>query len=449
MNDKKVCLIGAGSSGLTAAKTLFERNIPFDCFEKGSGVGGLWRYQNDNRMSAAYRSLHINTSRDKMNFADYPMPRDYPDFPHHSLVLRYLEDFTDHFVFRDRIQFQTSVVSVVPQSDGTFQVTTEDHQGRRQSRVYSDVLVANGHHWNPRYPDFAGEFTNETMHSHHYRTPDSMVGKRVLVVGMGNSGCDIACETSRVARRVFLSTRRGAHIIPKYMFGKPLDKVAPKWMWTHAPFWLFQRVFGLALRISRGRLNKFGLPVPEHRILEEHPTISSDLLNLIGHGEINIKSNVSELSGRSVHFEDGSSEEIDVIIYATGYNVSVPFIDNRILNTEQNEVRLYKRVVHPDYPGLYFIGLVQPWGAIMPLAEGQGKWVADLLQGKCGLPTPEEMKADVLDERNKVRRRYTSTARHTIQVDFYPYLAQLKRERQRKPTMSQGSRAESRVRKAA
>jgi len=429
MNNPQVCIVGAGSSGLTAAKSLKDRGIAFDCFEKGSGVGGLWRFQNDNGMSAAYRSLHINTSRDKMGFSDYRMPRSFPDFPHHSLVLDYFEDFTDRFGFRDQIKFRTSVVAVEPQADGKHRVTTVDEQGRRESRDYNAVLIANGHHWSPRYAKFPGEFTNETMHSHHYESADSMAGKKVLVVGIGNSGCDIACEASRVADRVFLSTRRGAHIIPKYMFGKPLDKMASRWMWEYIPFWFFQRMFGLGLQLSRGSLEKYGLPKPQHRILEEHPTISADLLNYLGHGKLGIKPNVTELAGGQVQFEDGSKEEIDLIVYATGYDVSIPFLDNQILNTANNEVRLYKRVVHPEYPGLYFVGLIQPWGAIMPLAEAQGKWIGDLLLGKCGLPDVATMNQHIIDEREKVARRYTQTVRHTIQVDFYPYLRDMKRQR--------------------
>ncbi|HEY6564409.1 MAG TPA: NAD(P)-binding domain-containing protein, partial [Pirellulaceae bacterium] len=289
MNGQKVCVIGAGSSGLTVLKSLKERGVDFDCFEKGSGVGGLWRYENDSGLSVAYRSLHINTSRRRTSFADYPMPEDYPDFPHHSLMLKYFEDYTDHFGIRENITFQTSVERVEPREGGTYLVVTKDKRGHRQARSYRAVLIANGHHWSPRYPSIPGQCTGLALHSSEYRTPEPMAGKRVLVLGMGNSACDIACECSRVAQRVFLSTRRGAHIIPKYMFGRPLDQLVPRWLWTNTPFPLFQSVFELALRISRGRLKRFGLPEPRHRILEEHPTISSDLLNLIGHGDITVK----------------------------------------------------------------------------------------------------------------------------------------------------------------
>jgi dimethylaniline monooxygenase (N-oxide forming) len=428
---RRVCIIGAGSSGLVAAKTLHERGLSFDCFEKGSGVGGLWRYQNDNGVSVAYRSLHINTSRTQMQFADFPMPTDYPDFPHHAQIATYFDHYVDYFGFRQRITFQTAVRQVEPLSDGSFRVHTEDRSGKREVRRYTSVLVANGHHWQPRVPQFPGHFSGETLHTSRYRTPEGMTGRRVLVVGVGNSGCDIACEISRVAERTFLAMRRGAHIIPKYLFGKPLDRLAPAWMWRYLPFRLFQWFFSVALRLSRGRLGRFHLPEPTHRILEEHPTISADLLNLIGHGCIHVKPNLHQLDGHEVVFEDGSREVIDVIVYATGYDIKMPFLSTDVFDTSDNEVNLYKLVVHPEVCGLYFIGLVQPWGAIMPLAEEQSKWVADLLEEKCQLPPAPAMWTAIENDRAAMQRRYTTSPRHTIQVDFFPYLDELRKERRR------------------
>ena len=428
----RTCVVGAGSSGLVAAKMLLERGVPFDCYELGSDIGGIWRYENDSGLSPAYESLHINTSRQKMNFADFPMPRDYPDFPHHTQILQYLEDYADHFGVRQAIQFNTRVSHIAPTPDGMWDVTTQHGRGgpSRTDR-YAAVVVANGHHSKSRIPAFDGEFSNPVIHSSQYRTPDAMRGERVLVVGMGNSGCDIACDLTRTAGRVFLSTRRGAHIIPKYLFGKPLDRLAPSWMWKYLPFRVFQRAFEIALRISRGKLKRFGLPEPAHRILEEHPTISGDLLNHIGHGRIAVKPNVSRFEGERVAFEDGSVEQIDRIILATGYDISFPFLDSEILKTEGNDVRLYRHVVHPEFHNLYFVGLVQPWGSIMPLAEEQSRWVADLLDGTCGLPSESQMQASIDRQTDSVRRRYTKSARHTIQVDFYAYRDELRKERKR------------------
>lgn len=431
----RVCVIGAGSSGIVAAKTLHERGVPFDCFEKGSNVGGLWRYENDNGAAVAYRSLHINTSRSKMQFADFPMPRDYPDFPHHSQIARYFDSYVDHFGFRDRIAFRTAVTSVVPQPDGTFAVETEDATGRREHRTYTAVVVANGHHWHPRVPAFPGTFSGETLHAGRYRAPEHFAGKRVLVLGVGNSGCDIACEVSRVADRTFLAMRHGVHLIPKYLFGRPLDRLVEPWMWRRLPLRVQQFIFGTALRLARGKLKRFHLPEPKHRILEEHPTISSDLLNLIGHGRVAVKPNLQEFTGadggREILFADGTRETVDAIIYATGYDIRVPFLAPEVFDARDNEVRLYKLVAHPEHQGLYFIGLVQPWGAIMPLAEEQSKWVADLVEGRCALPSQEEMRAGIARDREAMRRRYTASSRHTIQVDFYPYLDAVRKERRR------------------
>ncbi len=382
-------------------------------------------------MSAAYRSLHINTSRDQMSFADFPMPKNYPPFPHHSKVLDYFESYVDHFGIRGEITFRTSVERVEPQDDGSYLVTTVDHRGRTTRNPYSAVMIANGHHWRARTPKFDGAFEGRTIHAHDYRTPEDMKNRRVLVVGIGNSGCDIACEVSRVAEKTFMCVRRGAHIIPKYMFGKPMDQVVGGWAWRYLPHRVFQLMFEIGLRLSRGRVTQYGLPKPQHRILEEHPTISAELLNLIGHGKIHIRPGIERLDGTCVRFENGVSEDVDTIVFATGYDISMPFLSTDVFSASDNEVRLYKNVVHPCYPGLYFVGLVQPWGAIMPLAEEQSKWIADLIEGRCGLPSRAKMESDISRNRERMAARYTRSRRHTIQVDFYPYLDDLRRQRRR------------------
>ena len=430
-SPRKACIIGAGSSGIAAAKTLRERGIPYDCFEMGSGIGGMWRYDNDNGRSSAYRSLHINTSRDTMAYSDFPLPRDWVPFPDHKQVLKYFESYVDHFGFRDTITFRTKVEKVEPAGNDDWNVTVIGPDGQPRTNRYAAVLVANGHHWNPRRVTYPGEFHGQQMHSHDYRTPDLVVGKRVLVVGFGNSSCDIACESSRIADATFMSVRRGAHVIPKYMFGWAMDTILPRWLLTYLPPWALRPIISASLWWARGRMSWYGLPEPEHRVLQEHPTISADLFNVIGHGYLKIKPNVQELCGDSVKFVDGSLEKIDLIVWCTGYNITFPFFDSSIIDPLNNEVSLFHQVVHPDHPGLYFVGLVQPWGAIMPLAEAQAKWVADLLDGTSGLPLREQMLAEIQRHRSEIAARYTKSVRHTIQVDFYPYLRQLTKVTQR------------------
>ncbi len=431
--SKKVCVIGAGSSGIVAAKVIAEHGLDYEVFEKGSGIGGNWRFRNDNGMSASYASLHINTSKEKMAYSDYPMPDDYPDYPHHSQILDYFESYVNHFGLRDRIRFQTEVQSVEPGESGGWTVAVDGPDGRK-SETYDAVLVANGHHWCPRMPEppFPGSFTGRSFHSHEYETFEGFQGKRALIVGIGNSAVDIACEVCRVAEKTFLSTRRSAHILPKYAFGKPIDHFTSP-MSAKTPLALQRKFFEVVLGISRGSQASYGVPEPDHHILQAHPTISADLLNLVGHGKIRMKPNLERLDGDGVVFVDGTREEVDIVVYATGYKIRFPFLSQELLSSSANEVELYRHVVHPELEGLYFLGLIQPLGAIMPLAEAQAQWIGKLLTGQAGLPDRDRMKRAIEEDRQSTRRRYVTSKRHTIQVDFYPYLFQLQKEMRRSP----------------
>ena len=431
---EKVCVVGAGSSGIASCQVLQARGIPFDCFEKGSEVGGNWRYMNDNEMSSAYRSLHINTSRGLMAYKTYPMPEDYPDYPNHFQIAAYFDDYVDHFGFRDRIRFKAEVVSVEP-VDGEWEVTVEDRDGKRETNRYRAVLVANGHHWDPRWPEppFPGseEFEGEQMHVHHYRESDVLVGKRVLVLGIGNSATDVAVESSRIADRTFLAMRRGAYILPKYLGGKPTDEAASPWV-TRLPLPLQRFFIGRMLGLAVGDMTDYGLPKPDHKLLEAHPTVSAELPSRLGHGDIVVKPNIDRFAGgRTVRFAGGSEEEIDLVVYCTGYRITFPFFDPSLVSARDNRLPLYHRVVSVEHPGLYFIGFIQPLGAIMPIAEAQSEWVADLLEGRASLPSAGEMREEIAAYGRKMRKRYVASKRHTIQVDFHPYLREIRRERKR------------------
>ena len=432
--SNRVCVIGAGSSGIASCQVLHARGIEFDCFETGSGVGGNWRYMNDNGMSSAYESLHINTSRRTMAYATFPMPADYPDYPNHRQITAYFESYVDRFGFRDRIRFRTEVTKVGPAESGGWKVSWRElESGEEGSDVYRAVMVANGHHWDARWPEpeFKGqsEFEGEQMHVHDYKTPDVLRGKRVLVLGIGNSATDIAVESSRNAEKTFLAMRRSAWVVPKYMNGRPTDELANPFV-TALPFWVFRAIYKRNLKMAAGHPTDFGLEEPDHELGEAHPTVSSDVLPRIGHGDIAVKPNIAEFTGgRGVRFADGSEEEIDVIVWCTGYKITFPFFDDDLISAPDNEIPLYLRVVSPEHPGLYFIGLLQPLGAIMPLAEAQSEWIADVLQGKVRLPPPAEMREEIVRDREAMRKRYVASKRHTIQVDFHPYLRRLRRER--------------------
>lgn len=426
MNSKQACIIGSGSSGITAAKTLKEHGIEFDCFEKGSCIGGLWRYNNDNQMSSAYHSLHINSNKYAMAYSDFPMPEDYPMFPHHTQILQYFEDYVEHFGLRPFIQFNTEVLDVKRLEKGGYQVVTN-----KGTEVYQTVLIANGHHWNPRYPNFSGEFTGETLHSHYYRVPDQIMNKDLLIVGIGNSAVDIACEAARLhTGKVVISTRSSAHIIPNWLWDIPIDRLGNPII-ANLPLKLQSLIVQISLLLARGRQHKYGVPVPNYPVLHEHPTISQDLLSLTGRGLIKFKPAVQELHGKTVIFADDSRQDFDMIIYATGYKITFPFLKDIAFQAKDNEFRLYKKVIHPDYPDLFFIGLIQPLGALMPLAEIQSKWIAKIIKGEVHLPSREAMLKSIEEDKQKMMKRYNYSPRHTLQVDFYPYKQSIEREMKR------------------
>ncbi len=420
-------IIGAGSSGIAAAKALHERGIEFDCYESSDRVGGNWVFANKNGMSAAYKTLHINTSRERMEYSDFPMPKSYPDFPHHSQIAEYFDGYVDHFGIRDKIKFESSVEHAVRRDDGAWEVTCAG-----ESRLYDALLVANGHHWDPRWPEpaFPGSqsFAGIQMHAHEYTDPETFRDKRVVVLGMGNSAMDIAVDASYVGAEVYLAARRGAYVIPKYVFGKPVDQLVAD---PRLPWALRMRFFETVMRLSVGKVENYGLPKPDHRLGEAHPTISSRILDRIAHGTVKPKANIERLDGDRVYFVDGSSVEADIVVYCTGYKVTFPFFDEGFISAPDNDLPLYRRCFDPAINNVFFIALLQPLGAIMPLAEAQSQWVAAYLRGEYALPPVAEMRSEIASDRERMFKRYVKSKRHTMQVDFDDYLYELGKERRR------------------
>lgn len=426
------CVIGAGPAGLAAGKALADRRIEFDWYEKGSMVGGLWRIDNDNGQAVAYQTLHLNSSRQRTQFPSYPMPRDWPDYPSHRLVAQYFQGFAEDNGLLDRIAFNSEVTRVEPlpgmgrPGDGRWAVTCN---GER--RTYRSVLVANGHHSVASVPQFPGEFTGECFHASAYRDPTVFVGKDVLVVGVGNSGMDISCDAAAVARTVYLATRHGVHVLPKYVLGRPIDHFAGRAN-GYIPFALERFGYEALLRLTVGRPQDRGLPQPDHRLLEAHPTASAQLYDRVGHGDIVMKPSIEELDGDKVRFVDGSVEHVDTLVLATGYRVAFPFLAPEVVDPAGNRMPLYQRIVSPDRPGLYFIGFIQTVGANIALMEYQSEWVGDLILGRAALPSREEMRRWIEHDQAAMARRYVRSERHTMQVDYWRYVRAMKQERARR-----------------
>lgn len=424
----RVCIIGAGCSGFTTAKRLQDYGIPFDIFEASDDIGGTWYYNNPNGMSACYQSLHIDTSKWRLAFEDYPVPAEWPDYPHHSQLLRYFHDYVDHFGLRPHIRFNTRVEKAKRRDGGGWDVTLSTGE----TRHYDALAVANGHHWAARIPDYPGHFDGAQIHSHQYRTPFEpfdCIGKRVLVVGMGNSAMDIASELSQrpMADKLFVSTRRGVWIFPKYYQGQPLDKnPAPAWLPKGIKQWLGGRM----VRKLVGRMSDYGLPEPEIGPFESHGTVSGEFLVRAGSGDINMKPAVERLDGDGVVFTDGSREKIDLIIWATGYDISFPFFDDPAYTADSDNrpPPLFKRIMKPGVPDLFYMGLAQPLPTLVNFAEQQSKLVAAYLAGEYAPPPADEMRRIIAADEDYYTGQYYAARRHTIQLDFDHYVRALGKE---------------------
>ncbi len=423
----RACVIGAGSSGIAAAKQLYLAGIPFDCFERGGDIGGTWVYDNSNGQSACYDTLEINTSCPRMAYSDFPMPADYPPYARHDQVHGYFEQYVDHFGFRDTITFHTTVEDVSRGADGRWDVRVTGPDGT-ETRTYDAVLVANGHHWDPRWPEpaYPGEFDGEQIHAHDYRSGEQLEGRDVVVVGAGNSAMDIAVESSYRARTTTWSVRRTEWVLRKFFLGKPSDQglLPPGWV----PWW----VTATRLRIgalTAGSMTRYGLPAPSHKPGQSHPVQSEKIRERLAAGAVTARPGIERLDGDRVVFVDGTSAPADLIVWATGYKVSFPFLGPDLVSVEDNELPLWKRTVHPDLPGLFFIGLLQPIGAVMPLAEAQSAWVAEMLGGRYLPPSDAVIRRQMVADHERNARRFYASPRHTMEVDFDHYLWDLERER--------------------
>lgn len=424
----RVAIIGAGCSGFTTAKRLQDYGIPFDIFEASDDIGGNWYFNNPNGMSACYKSLHIDTSKYRLAFEDFPVPDEWPDYPHHAQLLQYFHDYVDHFGLRSKIAFNTRVEKALRRANGGWDITLSSGE----TRAYDALAVANGHHWAARIPEYPGSFNGPQIHSHGYRSPFEPVGcigKRVLVVGMGNSAMDIASELSQrpMADKLFVSTRRGVWIFPKYLGGQPIDKnPAPAWMPKGMRQWLGGRI----IRKAVGQMSDYGLPEPTIGPFESHGTVSGEFLLRAGSGDIVMKPGIERLDGDGVVFSDGTREQIDVIIWATGYDIRFPFFEDPDLqpDSENRPPPLFKRILKPDVPDLFFMGLAQPLPTLVNFAEQQSKLVAAYLAGEYAPPSEGEMRRIVEADEAYNLGQYYAARRHTIQLEFDHYCRDLKKE---------------------
>ncbi|HEU4565566.1 MAG TPA: NAD(P)-binding domain-containing protein [Gemmatimonadaceae bacterium] len=416
------CIVGAGPSGLGTARAFVEAGIPFELFDRHDEVGGIWDL--DNERTPMYETAHFISSRTLSGFDGFPMPDDYPDYPGWRHIRDYLRAFATRYDLRRHIHFRTSVERVAPAAEGRWDVTLSTGETRR----YAGVVLGVGHNWDARLPAYPGCFDGEAYHSFHYRSPREFQGKRVLVVGGGNSGCDIACDAATHADRAFISMRRGYRFLPKHIFGQPVDvffRGGP-----HPPAWLAQPLLAALLRLTVGDVARYGLQPPDHKVLESHPIVNSQLLHHLAHGDITPKRDVAELRGRRVRFVDGSEEEVDLIVWATGYRASIPCLDPAALDGDgASPAAGIERALHGNlfarrHPTLFVVGHFETDGGAYPVISKQAALVAAAIRAR-GRSAEAAARLDRLTSAPSPDLsggiRHLPTERHSFYVQFEAY----------------------------
>uniref|UniRef100_A0A914WW04 Flavin-containing monooxygenase n=1 Tax=Plectus sambesii TaxID=2011161 RepID=A0A914WW04_9BILA len=438
---KKVAIIGAGASGLPAIKVCLEDGFEPVCFEKSGDIGGLWRYKPGecDGEASVMKSTVINSSKEMTAYSDFPPPPDFANYMHNTKMLEYFQRYADHFQLKPYIRFHHSVLDVSRAPDfnttGRWVVTFKDQSGVEKQETFDGVLLASGHHVDPYSPKpWPGQesYTGSVLHSHSFKDHRGYEDKRVVVVGVGNSGGDIAVELSRIAAQVYLVTRRGTWVVNR-IFDKGLPVDLQTTRFTQAAKNLLPDA--LTNYILESKLEqrfdhaKYGLK-PAHRVFGAHVTVNDELPNRIACGTIIVKPNIARFTTNGVVFEDGTSvENIDAVIMSTGYSFSFPYAEGgKLISVDENRVRLYKFMYPPQLAGkntLAVLGLIQPLGSIMPISELQARVFCQVLAGSAELPDERGMNADVDMTLTKMAKRFVASRRHTIQVDYVPYMDEL------------------------
>ena len=441
MEKKRVAVIGAGASGLISTKICLEDGLDTTCFEMTSDIGGLWNYSSSliHKKGSVMKSTIINSSKENMAFSDFPAPKEFSNFMHNRKLLEYFRLYAQNFKLFPSIKFNTIIKTIVQTEDydttGRWRITYKEKDEEEKSEIFDGVMMCIGHHAYPHTPKFKGlndenaKFKGEYIHSWEYRDPYKYIDKRMLIIGVGNSGGDIAVEQSRISSQVYLSTRSGLWCTPRCARGgRPSDIT-----YLNRFFILIEQICPKTInKILQSDLNKwfdhelYALKPHDERL--HHIFVNDDIPNRIASGTLIIKPNIREFTEHSCIFDDGTVvDNIDIVILSTGYSIGFPILGDKIIPVENNWVRLYKYVFPSNlkHPTMAVMGCIQPFGSINPIVEMQARWLARVFKGLTKLPSKDEMDRDIDYKAESVKKKFYESQRHTIQVDFIPYMDEL------------------------
>jgi len=425
---RKIAVIGAGAAGLCAAKHLLGKGMDVVVYEIGTRIGGLWVYENDNGLSPAYLSLHVNSENKVTAYQDFPFPDGAPLYPDHVEMARYLEAYAEHFALRPHIRFRSKVVAVEP--DNTTGAGWTVRQADGTSAHFDAVVVASGHQGVPRHPPFAQDFAGRYLHAHQYRVPEPFKNQNVLVVGVGNSACDIASDICTATASTTMAARSPVLLMPRMFLGVPtarfLGRIEKPWM----PWPLRRRMREMVTRVSHGRMEQWGFVTPKTRT---HPAGHHLLIGHFIWNRIKAKPGVASVRGKQVTFTDGSTQEFDVMIAATGYEVDLPFLGADISPVNGRWLDLYRQVIRPGAKGLYFLGFFNvSGGGNIRMMDDQAEWVAALEAREVALPAHDQMVYTMNKDREATAVLYPDSPRYALELDPRTYRVALAGEMRRK-----------------
>ena len=429
-SPQRWCVIGAGPSGLTSLKNLLAAGIATECLERESVLGGNWAFGTGS--SRVFASTRLISSKTLTAFPDFPMPREWPAYPDHRQCLDYLRRYADHFGLNQHIALNTMVSAIVPVTNAAgrrqgWKITLSDGSCRH----YAGIVLASGHNHVPRWPQIPGKFTGTLLHAADYKSPTvpvNLTGKRVLVIGGGNSGSDIAVDVSRQASVTLHSTRRAYHVVPRMVLGRPADLRGERLLKMGAPLWLRRLVSQRAIARTIGLPSSHGLPTPDHRLWETHPVINDSLYKQIDAGRIIPMPDLLRFTESSVEFTDSRLEEIDVIIAATGYQLTFPGIDSGLLNSQEGLPRLHLHLLHPASADLAVVGMIQPDSGQWGITDLQAQVVTRMILAERFAPRAYNwLTRQKQREPQPSTIHYLDSPRHALEVEHFRYSHELKR----------------------
>lgn len=417
---RRVAVIGAGAAGICAAKVMMQYGFDVTVFEIGSRIGGMWCFENDNGLSSAYRTLHINTSKSVTQFSDLPFDDAVQPFPDHADMYHYLNRYADHFGVTACIRFNSPVHEVRPgDASARWLVSTDANPGE----PFDVVIGASGHLHVPRHvPMFRDDFAGQYLHAHYYRGPEPFTGKRICIVGAGNSACDISGDVCATAQRCVLVARSGVLILPKLLFGTPFTDITGRLQRSWIPYGVRRQVIKALTWMAHGNMQKLGFKKPDQRV---HTTSNGTVVTDVAYNRITVKQGIDGVDGHTIRFADGSSEEFDVLIGATGYLTDLPYLSDDLIPLNDNVMDLYQRMVPPDHPGLYLVGFFNTDTALNFIFEHQAHWIAAIESGEAALPSAGDMRDAITARRRWVTEHYRNSPRHHLEEESVPYLQAL------------------------